>query len=309
MGMRKRLPAGLATGCMVVAAIAGVFVIWALVVTGKAFMARGSEQIESRAFSHEVPTPDETRPKGEAGTPTPLRVVLDLTVGFFIVGPGPPGRGIEVDASFDIRSYALDQSYEQGAAGDTYRVTYRVTFREIGLIRDGGLRGLFGGSYPRMRVSLPPDVPLILEGKFSKGATTVDLGGLWLIHADLRQEKGGFYVRVDTPTREPVETLKLHARQGGFTATNLGNASPRVLDINTGMGGSTVNLRGQWLRDADVRFHNLMGGSNLILPRNVRLEGVDPPNPVPPWPRDDELPPPTLRITITKTLAGIDVRQ
>ena len=46
-----------------------------------------------------------------------------------------------------------------------------------------------------------------------------------------------------------------------------------------------------------------------IVPRNVRLEGVDPPNPVPPWPRDDELPPPTLRIAITKTLAGIDVRQ
>ncbi len=302
---RKRLPAPLATGCVVVAAIAGVFVIWALAVTGKAFMARGSEQIESRAFSREVPTPDETRPKGEASTPAALRVVLDLTVGYFIVEPGFPGRGIEVDASFDIRSYALDESYEPGAEGDTYR----VTFREIGLIRDSGLRGLFGGSYPRVRVSLPPDVPLILEGKFSKGATTVDLGGLWLIHADLDQEKGGFYVRIDTPTREPVETLKLRARQGGFTATNLGNASPRVLDINTGMGGSTVNLRGQWLRDADVRFHNFMGGSNLILPRNVRLVGIDFPNTVPLWPGDDELLPPTLRMSITKTLAGIDVRQ
>ena len=57
-------------------------------------------------------------------------------------------------------------------------------------------------------------------------------------------------------------------------AQSLGNASPRLLEIDHRMGGMSVDLRGSWVRDAQVRITQRMGGGEVRLPEGVEIEGL-----------------------------------
>ena len=274
---------------------------WALVLFGTAFIGSRTESVARQEFSREIDRPSAEVQSTQAA---PLvgegLLILDFTVGDFVILPGESGEPVRVEAEFDTSSYALEESFDTGADGGWI---YRVTFRQTGMIRDGGLRVLFGASYPELRVFIPPDVPIALRGRFGKGGADLELGGLWLTEIDLELEKGGLDVNIGWPLVAPARSFRVHGKQGGMSTSLIGNASPAVVDIFWQQGGSSVDLRGQWVNDSDVSVRSRMGGSHIQLPRGVRIEGLPGRRPLM-APADEEVPVPTLRMSTSSSMGG-----
>ena len=282
-------------GCLGVLGVAALLVVWAVALFGTASFRARNEVVRSQTLSRAIPGTRGVPSSLEASGPPVGRVVLDLTVGDFRVVRGEPGDPVRVEASFDRRSYVLRESFDPRK--DT-GWTYRVTFDEINWFKDGGLRALLGGSFPEIVVSLPPDVPLALEGTFGKGHAMFDLGGLWLTDIDLSFDQGAMVLKVDQPLVAPAERITIRSRQGGTFIRSLGNASPRSLEIDHRMGGLTVDLGGEWVRDAEIRIASSMGGARLTLPDGVTIEGLhDPPLAAAPA-QLPEVPLPTLKLSL-----------
>ena len=303
-GSYRRRKGWLRWGCMGVAIVLGVLVLWFVVLSGSALWKNFNESVESRSL-HQPVAPRPAAAPGEASPadrPGEGKVVLDLEVGDFAVVPGQPGEGIRVEAEYDVNSYELTQTHETAHDG---RWVYRVEFRQTGLLHDNGLRALFGGAFPKIRIQLPPDVPLELEGSFAMGGTFLQLGGLWLTSVDLNPEKGGCAVDFGRPTVEPLERLTIRGRQGGFSASRIGNASPREVRIDHRMGDMGVGLHGAWRNDADIRIRHMMGGGGVTFPDDVLID----------WPEGEsrtvgslarpEIAGPTLSVTINSFLSRV----
>jgi hypothetical protein len=67
-----------------------------------------------------------------------------------------------------------------------------------------------------------------------------------------------------------------------------------------------LDLRGEWRADAEISLRGGMGGAEVRLPPDVRVEGV-PGRPLQ-APSDDELKRPTLRFTSTSQMGGVEFR-
>ena len=292
MGRTGKRSGCLRIGCLSAVIFVGALICWALIVFGTAFIGSRTESVARQELRREI---DRLASEG--------LLILDFTVGDFVIQPGEIGEPVRVEAEFDSGSYALEESFESGADGGW---VYRVTFRQTGLIRDGGLRVLFGASYPELRVFIPPDVPVALRGRFGKGGADIELGGLWLTDVDLALEKGALDVNVGWPLVAPVRSFRVHGKQGGMSTSLIGNASPAEVDIFWQQGGSSVDLRGQWLNDSDVSVRSRMGGNHIHLPRGVRIEGLPGRGPLL-APSGEEVSLPTLRMSTSNFLGGQEI--
>jgi hypothetical protein len=225
--------------------------------------------------------------------------VLDLRHGEFELVVTEPGETLRVDASFDERSYVLEESLES----DEDHWTYRVGFRRTGSGWGELMKQLFGGSSPHLRVFLPPDVLLRLEVSVSEGAIEGDLGGSWLSELDVELHQGESRLAFSQPLREPLERARFDASLGGLGVSRLGNASPRELAVEVRMGGVEIDLGGDWVADAEIEIHSSMAGGIVRLPHDVRLVGIEDGAVDAPEPREIELP--TLHFSVDSEMGEI----
>jgi hypothetical protein len=259
--------------------------------------AARSQRIATRSVEESLPAPripPEAPPAGEAeaapaysdAPPLPHlaftpeddaeiragRVLIDLAQGEFHVEPAAPGEPLRVEAEYDENRYELVTRLEED---DDRRWSYEVRFRQTGtpgLL--SFLAQLMGASNPRVTVSLPREVPMDLDLRFSRGGGRADLGGLWLTEASVAFTQGGGELEFSEPLEEPTEALTIDATMGGGSFRWLGNASPRTLKVVTQMGGGEVDLRGEWLRDCEISLESRMGGLEVRLPDDVITRGL-----------------------------------
>jgi hypothetical protein len=250
-------------------------------VGGLAWLGARSEKIEDQELTQGVPAgPTEAEPAPElAGTLSgelqPIAaaglVVLDLENGEFQIEPGEPGEPIRVEASYDVNTYALEKTYTPVSDGQDqwqYRVSFRRTSRSF-LIT--AIKQAITGSTPRVRVWLPPDIPIDLEMRLAQGGAAIDLSGLWLVNTELDFEMGGVELEINEPLQAPAEQFKVRSGMGGCMLSGLGNASPKLLEVEFRMGGSVVDLEGEWANDAEVTIRGSMGGCSVFVPDDVRV--------------------------------------
>jgi len=303
-------------GCLGLLVIVILFVgITALV----AWRGVDKQEIEKRARTPVVASPemgekprridrdtDEQIIRGERSLgvlPPPGRVVLELSQGEFEILPAQPGEGLSVEARYDKGVYELKENLETMPDSTwVYNLRFERTMPGLQAL----FRAIMGGDTDCwVHVYLPPDIPLALELHLDSGGVETDLGGLWLTEADINFSKGGFALDIDRPLKEPMERLTVRGRMGGFEADDLGNASPRILDLDFAMGGADIDLTGVWLQDADISLKIRMGGMAVRVPQDCRLEGV-------PFGgdrllRDDEeVPPPLLRFDVSESMGEIE---
>jgi hypothetical protein len=138
------------------------------------------------------------------------------------------------------------------------------------------------------------------------GYLSLDLAGLALTTASVDLDRGVLGVVVSEPLAVPVERLSLKGRIGTMQLLSLGNASPRELHVQHGVGAALVDLGGMWAADANVDFRAAMGNIEMRLPRGVNIEGLDG-NVLRLVNTDEEIPPPTLRISTDSDFANIRV--
>jgi len=199
-------------------------------------------------------------------------LILELGQGEFQLHQGEPGAGVVVKANYDASIYELEEySHTWADSAWVYHVRFQRTITGLQAI----LREVMGGGQgAKLHIYIPPDLPVELNVLVKEGGLEADLGGLWLTGVDLRFNKGGVMLDVSEPLREPVENVTIRGRMGGAEIMNMGNASPRVLDVNCSMGGVELDLEGAWSRDCDARLKVTMGGMEVNVPDNIELEGA-----------------------------------
>jgi hypothetical protein len=266
--------------------------------------------VEDRSLSREV---EQERSLPESGVPleeSTGTVVLDIREGSFTIVPGEPGDPIRVDGRFDTGSFELTEEFSRtGELGWEYRVRF-------GPKRGWWLR-LFSSeaNQNRIRITIPRNMPLVLEGYAGLGEFDFEFGGLWLAGADLELGAGEHRIRFSEPLVLPAEAIDFNGSFGAITVRDLGNASPGRFVVTQTAGELHVDLRGAWRNDATLEVRNTFGQIRVDAPDNARLvvesasvslgekrvaSGID----------ESELPEdaPTLRLETSLTTGEIRVR-
>jgi hypothetical protein len=253
--------------------------------TGVAWFQARNEKVEDQVLVREVEpvavaeasreeTIADVDPEAAVATsPAVGKVSLRLHQAEVEVRPGESGEPIRVKANYDTNSHTLEESYEPGAGDDPW--SYTVNFESSGSSSIIGILKRVFGTQPRVTVLLPPDVPIELDLDIHQGGGVVELGGLWLTSATVKSMQGGGAFLISEPLREPMETLDVEWSMGGGALVGVANASPRRFDFRSSMGGGEVDLRGTWLRDADIRMEFEMGGGAVRLPEGAIIRGLD----------------------------------
>jgi len=304
-------------GCLGCVGLLVLVILVLAVLSGVAWQKTDSQEVKEEVLTRELPSiapaedipgAEEPAAPGDAEIRTEIlerarpgsgRVILDLSSGGFYVYAAQPGEPLRVEATYDVKSFELVEVFEEEEDGTW---TYRVSFQRTGSMLMSMLAQIFGGVDPEVRVYLPPDVPMALDMTLHEGGSEIDLGGLWLTSLDVDFARGGANFKISEPLKEPVDSMTLQGSMGGFNARSLGNASPRKLDVDFRMGGVNLDLRGQWVQDADIRIKWDMGGVNVVLPANVAIEGVEGHAGAA---LDSEVPPPSLRFELSGKMDDI----
>lgn len=231
------------------------------------------------------------------------RVRLSLGEGEFRVRPAAPGEGLHAHAEYDSTVHRLTEKFTV-LPDSTWE--YSLECRQV--VSGSFLKQVLGGGKNNAKVTvyLPPEVPLDLVLRAQRGGCEADLGGLWLVRGDIDFLQGGIELEFSSPLREPMESLSLRTRMGGLTAARVGNASPRVLEIDCAMGGGEIDLRGAWRGDCAARASARMGGIELKVPAEMRVEGYGALEPGA-LRQPSEVPTPVLRLSATAKMGEIEV--
>ncbi|MDY0108436.1 MAG: hypothetical protein RBT60_00675 [Candidatus Krumholzibacteria bacterium] len=236
----------------------------------------------------------------------PGLIVLDLNQCEFLLRPAREGEGVTVKARFDQSIHELRESFE--ALPDStwvYRVGFRRTISGLQALALA-LTGRRGSA--KIEVWLPPAHPLALDVTLRQGGAEIELGGLWLTEVAVSYDQGGMSIAVSEPLQEPAARFSLRGRMGGVTASRLGNASPRELDIGCAMGGADIDLRGAWRGDCWAQASVRMGGINLSVPAEMQVrDGAE----APPFaaPQAQELAAPTLWLKTAANMGEVEVQR
>jgi len=98
-----------------------------------------------------------------------------------------------------------------------------------------------------------------------------------------------------------METLRIIGDRGSLSVVGLGNASPRETVLYQQIGAVDLDLRGAWVRDAEVQVSGGAAGGSLWLPDNVTVTGLDDRRAIRAE-EDPELPRSTLQLSVTEHL-------
>jgi len=284
-------------GCLGIVALGVLLTAIAALV---AWRGVGQQDLQDRELTPVAVAP-EAPLTGKGG-----RLVLDLGQGEFTIKPAPPGASLGVEAHFDASTHELTDRFEVLPDSTwVYHLTYRRTIPGLQALLQAVMGG---GTESRIDITIPDDLRVALELRVEEGGLEADIGGLWITEADIAYAKGGFALEIDQPLREPMTRLRVDGSMGGFAAAGIGNASPRVLDIDCRMGGADLDLTGDWRQDCDVRLSIRMGGMGVLVPEDLPIEGAVVTGDGELLRRADrEIPLPVLRFELSQSMGEIEI--
>ena len=204
--------------------------------------------------------------KEHALPPGPGTIELGIRMAEVEISPGPAGSPLRLDADWNAAIFRLDEGLEQKEGGWKYHL--RFGGRGLALLRHHE-------HHPsRLRLQIPVDHPLSIEGKVSMGESELDLGGLALDRVSLRLSTGNHRLSFREPTPQPLSLLEVEGSMGQVTVIGAGNASPRHIDVRHGMGELLLDLSGKWRADGEVDVNFRMGDSRVELPREDEAAAI-----------------------------------
>jgi hypothetical protein len=287
----------------------GIVVLFVGIVALSSRPRHGGSPSAARELTPAIVTPvatDSTVVAPVAKRPRAGRLVLDVGQGGFYIEPGRAGEGVHVEAKYDTSMYALREDLAETDSTWTYTLHMHRTASGLASLLQRLLHG--GGDETELRIIVPPDMPVALDIDIKQGGFEGEIGGLWITSADITYAMGGFTLSVEEPLHEPMQSLTVRGSMGGFEGKNLGNASPRRVDIACSMGGAELDLSGLWLHDSDLRLEASMGGMEVHLPDGVRVEGLADPDSAGALHRSNaEVALPVLRFSGKSSMGGIEV--
>ncbi len=256
----------LKTSCIGCLIVAGAGMILVIVLVALVFVQANREVRMERVDVVRGVSPQELEPSRPPLDPAqPGRVVLDVSWGSFSVRRGAPGEPLHLDGKYDTGGFELEETYDtDGDGGWTYRVRFAPR----------GMRLMFSDENTpnRLRLTLPADMPIALEGRLGTGQSDLELGGMWLVGLDLDVGIGQHRIKFDEPLHSPMNRFRVDGSMGELRIESLGNASPESVEIDHGIGELFLSLGGDWRRDAAIAVSCGVGECDVRVPRGVGVE-------------------------------------
>ncbi len=258
----------LKTGCFGCLGVVAILVVFLIVMSILTVVDRS----ESRTERISRTTPVRESPRGVlsplAHVDEPGRIILDVRQASFFIEPGPPGSELRVEADFDAGRFELEESTSTyGERGWEYELRFgrrRFSFNSF-IFSDET-------SNNEIRLIVPRDLPIKLEGAVGMGQSRADLGGLWVVDVDLEIGVGEHAFSFDEPLRMPMARFAIDAGVGELRVHDLGNASPAQVEIEHNIGEVSIDLDGQWMRDSEISVRCGIGECGVDVPRHVALD-------------------------------------
>jgi hypothetical protein len=206
-----------------------------------------------REFSYE---------RGLQGEKT-LRAVIDFAAGTLELRRAPRGRLYGFQLLYDADRFEPVGSYDPRGA------EVRIG---VSSMRRGGVRVSRRDALPQSAlVELNPDVPLSLDVSFGAADSRLELGSLTLNDLSLKTGASRTEVRFSTPARGECRSAFVAAGAGEVEIRHMGNSGCRHWRFDGGVGAVSLDLSGEWERDARLVMQMALGGTTLILPRASKL--------------------------------------
>ena len=279
-------------GCLTALGLGTIVLIVLAGAAGIAVRQNHSSTFEHQALVHDIP-----EPLVAEGVPRSVRLRLEIHTAGVSVKPVDPGESIQIEADYDPRLYLLRQSSQRDGQVDVLTIELHPRGSTLMAL----LRAKVGGRPAMLRIAVPRDVPLEIEGGLDQSYVVMELGGLSLASTSLEVEDGGIKLSFAEPLPAPMETLRIIGNRGSLSIVGLGNASPRESVLYQHLGAVDLDLRGAWARDAQVRVIGGAAGGSLWLPDNVNITGLDDRGGFR-VEQDPELPRSTVQLSVTEHL-------
>lgn len=194
-------------------------------------------------------------------TRIPLRATLDFGAGRVVVRAGDPSVLYATQMEYDADRYTPVQRYDP-----------RTGILHLGLtsIGRGGLRVTSREHLQQSaRFQFAPGVPLNLEANLGASEAHLDLGGLALHEVSVRAGASRSTIDVTKPSDIRCERARFISGASELQITQLANLGCREIQIEGGVGRTTVDFRGTWSTDAHVAATQTVGTLTLRIPRGI----------------------------------------
>jgi len=143
-------------------------------------------------------------------------------------------------------------------------------------IRQGGDKekwGIPSGNVRnRWELELSPRVPLAVNIRAGAGEGELDFTALKISELDVDLGAGDFVLRFDEPNPVPMDHLTLDTGASRIEILEVGNASPRTMRVQGGVGDISVDLTGAWSRSTEIIVRAGAGAVTLHLPKDLGVE-------------------------------------
>ncbi len=161
---------------------------------------------------------------------------------------------------YNVEEWEPEVSYRNG----------RLLVEQGGLDRNWGFPS--GNAHNKWELELSPEIPLDVTIKAGAGEGELDFTGLQLEELELEMGTGDFGVHFDEPNPIDMRDLTLNAGASELEVSGLGNAGPKRMTVQGGVGNITLDLTGNWPYSANVYVTAGVGALTLYLPDNVGVK-------------------------------------
>jgi len=177
-----------------------------------------------------------------------------------------------VSARYDADAFRFERRYDAAArtlvVGADSATAERFTLRPHLLGGDNSRAGR--DSY--LNVALARGLPIDLTVHIGIGDGELDLGDLWLSRLMVVVAMSETTLNFRTPNAQPMDKLTIISALGGVTLHRLGNARAKKVELDVGVGGAEVDMRGEWTGDMTLDANVSVGGLELQVPRDAGVK-------------------------------------
>ncbi|GAB4241102.1 MAG: hypothetical protein Kow00109_16370 [Acidobacteriota bacterium] len=201
----------------------------------------------------------ETVRDGGTGTEQSLSVRLDMKVGELTVEPGAEGRAFVAHFRYNETALEPEVRFNVGDEGAA----------ELYLGLRGSADSFHAWGDNAIHLELNPRIPVALHTETGVGEAKLDLTGLPVLRLELESGVGGTEVLALEPNPASCERIEITGGVGSLEITGLGNLNCREFRLRGGVGGTKIDLSGDWRQPAHAEIEVGVGGVEIDLPHDL----------------------------------------
>ena len=123
-----------------------------------------------------------------------------------------------------------------------------------------------------LHIGLARGVPLDIALAFGAGEGKVQLGGLSVRRLKVETGASQTSIGFDAPNPIPLETLDIQVGAAEFTATGLGNANVRHMNVEAGAGSVDLDFGGAWKGNVTLDVTAAIGSVSIHVPPDIVID-------------------------------------